>query len=150
MINNISTFKIKFGYFKLITENNRIISFYPTIEKYEKKSINLVHKKLFKDINNYLMHNKELNYTCNPKGTKFQLKVWNEVKKIKYGTTITYHDIANKINTSPRAIGNACAQNKCLFIIPCHRVICKNGELGGFILGKKIKKSLINFEKNGK
>ena len=61
-----------------------------------------------------------------PKGTLYQKKVWKELQKIPYGKFAYYSSIAEKIRSSPRAVGNACGANKCLLIIPCHRVIAKN------------------------
>jgi len=61
-----------------------------------------------------------------PKGTLYQKKVWKELQKIPYGKFTYYSSIAEKIRSSPRAVGNACGANKCLLIIPCHRVIAKN------------------------
>ena len=61
-----------------------------------------------------------------PKGTSYQKKVWKELQKIPYGKFAYYSSIAEKIRSSPRAVGNACGANKCLLIIPCHRVIAKN------------------------
>ena len=67
-------------------------------------------------------------------GTKFQLLVWKEISKIPYGQTISYKEIAVKIGypNSSRAVANACGKNPYPIIIPCHRVICSNGELGGY------------------
>ena len=81
-------------------------------------------------------------------GTEFQLKVWKEIKKIKYGKTKSYLEIAKTIGTSPRAVGNACSKNKCLIYIPCHRVIASNGKLLGFtsVNGIKTKKQLLFLE----
>ena len=92
-------------------------------------------------------------YPSNDKSEKINnnhLQVWNEISKIKYGQTITYNDIAKKLSSSPRAIGNACSKNKCLFLIPCHRIICANGSTGGYVLGENIKEYLIKLEKNAK
>lgn len=66
-----------------------------------------------------------------PEGTKFQQKIWQELLTISPGETKTYMDIAKKLATSPRAVGNACRANPIPIIIPCHRVVAKNG-LGGF------------------
>ena len=67
-------------------------------------------------------------------GTKFQILVWKEISKIPYGQTISYKEIAVKIGypNSSRAVANACGKNPYPIIIPCHRVICSNGELGGY------------------
>lgn len=87
------------------------------------------------------------------KGTPFQQKVWNAIYKIPKGKTLTYQDIANKLKTSPRAVGNACRANPVPLIVPCHRVVGKN-HLGGFAgdtSGKllAIKKWLLQHEGQG-
>ncbi len=85
----------------------------------------------------------------NPIGTDFQLSVWNELKKIPYGETISYQELAEKIGDKKkaRAVGNANGKNPIPIIIPCHRVIRKNGDLGGFGGGIKIKRKLLELEK---
>ena len=64
----------------------------------------------------------------------FQKLVWAEIDKIPYGSTISYKDIAIKIGKphAARAVANACGQNPEPIIRPCHRVICTNGDLGGY------------------
>ena len=83
-------------------------------------------------------------------GSSLQKKIWKELSKIKYGKISTYGEIAKKVGTSPRYVGNVCGQNKLLLIIPCHRVIRSNGKLGGFSGrgGIKLKKRLLNLEKH--
>ena len=67
-------------------------------------------------------------------GTKFQISVWEEIKKIPKGQTKTYKDIALALKKpkSSRAVANACGKNPLLFEIPCHRVIRSDGKLGGY------------------
>ena len=67
-------------------------------------------------------------------GTKFQISVWEEIKKIPKGQTKTYKDIALALKKpkSSRAVANACGKNPLLIEIPCHRVIRSDGKLGGF------------------
>ena len=67
-------------------------------------------------------------------GTKFQNLVWKEISKIPYGQTMSYKEIAARIGhpNSSRAVANACGKNPYPVIIPCHRVICTNGKLGGY------------------
>ena len=74
----------------------------------------------------------------NLKATEFQKMVWNEIKKIPKGKTITYKELAIKIGKPKayRAVANACAKNPLLKIIPCHRVIRGDGKMGGY-MGKK-------------
>ena len=67
-------------------------------------------------------------------GTEFQKKVWNEIKKIPRGSTLTYKELAKKIDKprAYRAVANACAKNPLIIEIPCHRVIRSDGLLGGY------------------
>ena len=81
-------------------------------------------------------------FKLDPKGTLYQKKVWEELKKIPYGQSVYYSSIAEKIQSSPRAVGNACGANKCLLIIPCHRVIAKNDN-NNSVFSRIIDKSLI-------
>ena len=81
-------------------------------------------------------------------GTKFQNKVWNVLNNVSYGHTVSYGELA-KLCGSPkaaRAIGNVCHNNPILIIVPCHRVVAKNG-LGGFGLDINMKISLLELEK---
>lgn len=83
----------------------------------------------------------------NLKGTDFQKKVWNYLRKIPFGEKKSYCEVAQAINKPKayRAVGTACGKNPCLLTVPCHRVVGKNG-LGGFALGLSIKKKLIKLE----
>ena len=67
-------------------------------------------------------------------GTEFQNLVWKEISRIPYGQTMSYKEIAARIGhpNSSRAVANACGKNPYPIIIPCHRVICSNGKLGGY------------------
>ena len=83
-----------------------------------------------------------------PKGTDFQKKVWQALQEIPYGETRSYQDIA-KILGNPlavRAVGGANHQNPILLLIPCHRVVAKNGGLGGFACGLERKRFLLHLE----
>ena len=80
-------------------------------------------------------------------GTDFQKMVWNEARNIPYGETTTYTEIAKEldISHSARAIGNALNKNPIPIIVPCHRVVAKNG-LGGYAFGLDFKKKLLELE----
>lgn len=67
----------------------------------------------------------------NVNGTAFQKRVWRMLQTIPAGKTLTYGDIARRLHTSARAVGNACRQNPVPLIIPCHRVVASQG-IGGF------------------
>ncbi|MBL96053.1 MAG: cysteine methyltransferase [Magnetovibrio sp.] len=83
-----------------------------------------------------------------PKGTKFQATVWRLLLKIPIGKTKTYGELAKECGSFPRAIGHACKFNPIPIIIPCHRVIKKNKDLGGYSggNGKKTKRDLLLME----
>lgn len=83
-------------------------------------------------------------------GTDFQKSVWDTLVTIPYGETWTYSDIAQAINRpkAVRAVGGAIGANQLLIIVPCHRVIGKDGSLTGFSSGLDIKKRLLKLEKS--
>ena len=82
-------------------------------------------------------------------GTKFQQKVWKGLLTIPYGSTHSYKWLAKTIKNpdSARAVGNANGQNPLSIIIPCHRVVRENGDLGGYTGGIKTKRYLLELEK---
>ena len=83
-----------------------------------------------------------------PHGTPFQHSVWNALRDIPYDETRSYEDIAVAIGNpkAVRAIGQANTRNPILLLVPCHRVINKNGTIGGFGCGVEIKKQLLQLE----
>lgn len=83
-----------------------------------------------------------------PKGTAFQLSVWNALREIAYGQTRCYSDIARVIGrpAAVRAVGAANGANPIPIIIPCHRVIGRSGALTGFGGGLDVKRRLLDFE----
>ena len=84
-----------------------------------------------------------------PQGTKFQQRVWDLLRKIPYGTTTTYGELAHQLHSSPRAVGTAVGLNPISIIIPCHRVIGANGQLTGYAGGIERKTWLLEHEKRG-
>ncbi|MDA4112189.1 MAG: bifunctional DNA-binding transcriptional regulator/O6-methylguanine-DNA methyltransferase Ada [Thaumarchaeota archaeon] len=89
------------------------------------------------------------NLPIDVQATAFQWKVWKELQNIPYGTTRSYNDIANRVGVPRgyRAVANACASNRVPLAIPCHRVVRKNGDLGGYRWGVERKKKLLQLEK---
>tara|TARA_B100001564_G_scaffold253876_1_gene215943 strand:+ start:173 stop:634 length:462 start_codon:yes stop_codon:yes gene_type:complete len=92
---------------------------------------------------------KNFTIKVNPEGTHYQKKIWGQLLQIEYGFTKYYSDIAKNLASSPRAVGNACGANKCLLIIPCHRVLSKdNGRSGYSSFGGLVHKDrLLELEK---
>lgn len=82
-------------------------------------------------------------------GTPFQQIVWKALQEIPYGKTVSYSDIAGRIEkpNAVRAVGTAIGANPVLIIVPCHRVIGKNGKLGGFRAGLEMKVQLLELER---
>jgi methylated-DNA-[protein]-cysteine S-methyltransferase len=81
-------------------------------------------------------------------GTSFQKKIYQELLNIPYGKTVSYQEIAKKIGNpkASRAVGNANGKNPIAVIVPCHRVISKNGTIGGFSAEVEIKRKLLKLE----
>lgn len=82
------------------------------------------------------------------RGTRFQVSVWQELLSIPFGTTTTYSAIARSIGRpkAVRAVGGAVGANPLLIIVPCHRVIGKDGSLTGFSSGMDLKEYLLALE----
>ena len=88
----------------------------------------------------------------NVQGTDFQKTVWQELVRIPYGETISYGELAKRIKNpkASRAVGMANGEKPISIIIPCHRVIGKDGSLTGFGGGIEVKKKLLDLEKRNK
>ena len=83
----------------------------------------------------------------NPQGTAFQKRVWQALFTIWFGQTKTYGEIAKMVGCrSAQAVGQAVGRNPIALIIPCHRLIAANGQLGGYAYGTEIKKRLLELE----
>ena len=84
-----------------------------------------------------------------PRGSPFDMKVWAALQRIPLGETRSYQEIAQEVGNprACRAVGGANGRNPIPLLIPCHRVIKKDGGLGGFSSGAEIKKWLLQFER---
>lgn len=91
---------------------------------------------------------KTFDVSLSPQGTAFQMKVWAALTKIPYGTVVSYQWVARRIGNpgAVRAVGAANGRNPISIIIPCHRVIGKNGSLTGYGGGLDVKQRLIHLE----
>jgi methylated-DNA-[protein]-cysteine S-methyltransferase len=91
---------------------------------------------------------KKFDLKLNPAGTEFQIRVWKQLENIPYGKTASYRDVAMAIGNknAARAVGMANARNPISIIVPCHRVIGKDGSLTGYGGGLDRKKWLLEFE----
>ena len=113
---------------QLLTKFDFIPASVKTLKPVDRFSIEAVQQiqAYFKDPS----HNFELKFQLH--GTPFQQRVWQELIKIPMGQTLRYGDIAKRLKTAARAVGNACRENPLPIIVPCHRVVAASG-LGGFM-----------------
>ena len=83
-----------------------------------------------------------------PRGTEFQRRVWDELRRIPYGETISYRALAERIGrpAAVRAVGRANATNPIPILVPCHRVIGADGSLTGYAGGMDAKRALLDLE----
>ena len=111
------------------------------------------------ELNEYFMK-RRTSFTIHTKplhGSDFQKKVWDKVNTIPYGVTRSYEDIALELTGGDkvsarnltRAVGSACGDNPLPILVPCHRIIGKDGKLVGFSGGLEIKEFLLNHEMFG-
>lgn len=91
---------------------------------------------------------KKFSFKMKPEGSEFQKRVWKELTKIAWGKTESYFDIATRMKSpqSVRAVASAIGRNPIAIFIPCHRVIAKNGGLGGYSGGLPTKINLLKIE----
>jgi AraC family transcriptional regulator of adaptative response/methylated-DNA-[protein]-cysteine methyltransferase len=85
-------------------------------------------------------------------GTEFEQRVWNQLLAIPYSETRSYQDLARTLGQpgASRAVGRANGMNRIAILIPCHRVVNHNGELGGYGGGLWRKRTLLELEKGGR
>ena len=138
------------GILEVCSDNSAIVSLKITTEFKKNTILSEFFSKIKSQLDEYFSGKRKIfDIKINPKGTDFQKKVWKELSKIPYGQVKSYGDIAAKIgNTNAqRAVGSACNKNPIIIIIPCHRVISKNGKISGYAYGTGIKEKLLKLEK---
>jgi AraC family transcriptional regulator, regulatory protein of adaptative response / methylated-DNA-[protein]-cysteine methyltransferase len=93
--------------------------------------------------------NKTLDLPTDLQATAFQMRVWDELRRIPYGATLSYSDVAARLGhqNAVRAVATACASNRVALVIPCHRVVGKNGKPSGYRWGVERKKAILEREK---
>ncbi len=109
-------------------------------------------KEIKKQIDEYITRERKVfDIPIKMIGTDFQIKVWEELRKIEYGTSISYQVLAERVKNKnyARAVGLANNKNPIPIIVPCHRVIGKNGKLVGYAGGIDIKSKLLEIENIG-
>ena len=81
-------------------------------------------------------------------GTRFQLKVWKKLMEVQEGETLSYSELAESagVPTAVRAVSNAVAGNPVAYLVPCHRIIGKAGDLHGYRWGLEVKRAILEYE----
>jgi AraC family transcriptional regulator of adaptative response/methylated-DNA-[protein]-cysteine methyltransferase len=131
----------------LETEFNKLaLTFNETVKPGSNKHLRALKKQLKEYFRG---KRKDFSLSLITPGTDFQQAVWNEIKKIPYGTTISYLEQAKLIGNpgAVRAVANANGSNRIAIVIPCHRVIGSNGDLTGYGGGLERKRWLIDHER---
>jgi len=118
---------------------------------YEDPKILRIYNLIFDQLNQYFLGKRNsFEIPLQLEGSEFELKVWNYLKKIPYGKTYSYSELAAEIGSpgSARAVGQANSRNPISIIIPCHRVITADGSIHGYAGGVWRKKWLLKHENN--
>lgn len=101
-----------------------------------KKADNAMAGETCKQLESYIASsNFHFSIPLKKNGTPFQNRVWRALRRIAHDKTVSYGDLAEKLQTSARAVGNACRCNPVPIVVPCHRVVAKNS-VGGY-MGKR-------------
>ncbi len=138
------------GYLELTSDAGFLlsVSFVKTMRPVSEFQPDILKKSAKQLIEYFNGFRKEFDLDLKPAGSDFQIKVWEHLKKVPFGKTVTYLDIAilsgSRKNT--RAVGLANGKNPIPIIIPCHRVIGTNGKLTGYAGGLERKKWLLQHE----
>lgn len=146
---NTIVFDSPIGKLWLSAENGRLVSLSFKGEKAGKEITEPVLNEAVKQLSEYFAGSRRtFSLPIEPRGTEFQRAVWNELLKIPFGETKTYGDIAAAMGKpkASRAVGMGCNRNPIAIIIPCHRVVGKNGSLTGFAGGLDVKGKLLEHE----
>ena len=106
-------------------------------------------REVQRQLDQYFQHQRRtFDLPLNPMGTDFQKQVWQQLRQISYGQTWSYGELAQSLGqpTAARAVGAANGRNPIAIIIPCHRVIARNGKLTGYAGGVDRKQWLLSHE----
>lgn len=127
-----SIFKTPYGCFEVVHDEHFIFNAHFS-SKPITKSPNALARLIQRELDTYFQNcTYRFQLPLKPHGTSYQQKVWNALLVIPAGRTLTYGELATQLQSSPRAIGQACKKNPITVFIPCHRIVGK-GNLGGYM-----------------
>lgn len=146
---NFAFYESRFGLIKIGYENGEICSI-KTAEIIDcENEPSVLTEESFKQLEEFFRkERKAFDLPLRIKGTPFQEKVWRALMEIPYGEMRTYGEIAEKIGCpkGSRAVGSANHNNPLWIVVPCHRVVGKDGKLIGYAGGTEMKKTLLKME----
>jgi len=145
----IGYFESPIGEYKITSRDEKIVAVELLREIKEEEKITPIIQQCKDELEEYFAKGRKFfSVPLNPQGTTFQNKVWNELQEIPFGVTISYTDLSNRIGDlkAIRAVGLANGQNPIAIIVPCHRVIGKDGNLVGYAGGLDKKEWLLEHE----
>lgn len=138
------------GLIEVTADDTRLLSVIFVEEKQTTNENNCVKESLLQLSRYFKGEMTDLHSSSPATGTPFQHSVWKALTQIPFGTTYTYSEIAQQLQkeTAVRAVGNAIGKNRLAILVPCHRVVGKNGAMTGFAWGTWRKEWLLTHEKN--
>ncbi len=145
------SFNTSLGFISIIEDQGSITHI--KFQKLDHKKTSLQLLKAKDEIRQFLnKKRKELTFKTKVTGSKNQLKIWKEIKKVPYGKCVSYKNISKQTKIHPRLVGKICGENRLPLYIPCHRIIRSDGSLGGYSArgGINLKKKLLKIEKLNK
>ncbi|WP_029502263.1 methylated-DNA--[protein]-cysteine S-methyltransferase [Lachnoclostridium phytofermentans] len=149
-MSNVFYYNTKIGKLRIVEDGNRIVgvSVFEGSEPEQIRETELI-KTTYLQLQEYFEGKRTtFDIPIRLEGTSFQIKVWEELRKIPYGETRSYGEVATQIGSpkGARAVGGANHHNPILIIVPCHRVIGASGSLVGFGAGIPVKEMLLKIE----
>ncbi len=145
----VGYYRSPLGWLEINTTQFKLVSIYFVSDK--KSSIECEYlEKVIKQLTEYFEgRRKDFDLSLDLSGTEFQVKAWQALLAIPYGTTWSYKKQAEFIGSKKgfRAVGGANGKNRIPIVVPCHRVVSSDGSLGGFSSGVDRKRWLLDHEK---
>ncbi len=142
--------KTPLGFAKIMGDKNGITNIKIMDEEMEiSNSIPKLLQNVVSELEEYFTCKRTIfTFPINPNGTDFQKKVWQELRNIPFGKTISYQELSIKLGDvkAIRAVANANGKNPLWIVVPCHRVIGSDGSLTGYAGGLWRKKWLLEYE----
>lgn len=144
-----SWFESPIGFIEIIQSGEALSGIFFREEQNSEQTMSPLLKEATKQLNEYFKKQRRIfDLPLQPEGTSFQRKVWEELKKIPYGKTKSYKELALSLGDPKkvRAVGMANGKNPLSIVLPCHRVLGSNGRLTGYAGGLWRKEWLLKHE----